>query len=113
MLAALAAALAWRRAEPAHAGLLVIVAWLLLMPSVLPWYLLWLLPFLALVDGALAAGAFVFTGTVALAYLVYPAWQAGAPWQVGWDVRAAEYLPCLLAAAWSVARGRRAAGVLT
>jgi hypothetical protein len=116
LLAAPALALAWRRVEPARAGLLVIAAWLLLMPSVLPWYVLWLLPFLAVVDrrGALpsspaAAGAFVFTGTVALAYLVYPAWLAGAPWQVGWDVRAAEYLPCLLAAGWSVGARRRAA----
>lgn len=108
LLAGFAASAAWRRLEPARAGLLVTAAWLLLTPSVLPWYALWLLPFVAVVDGPLAAGAFVFTGTVALAYLVYPAFLAGAPWQVGWGVRAAEYVPCLLAAAWCAAGRRRA-----
>jgi hypothetical protein len=31
---------------------------------------------------------------VALAYLVYPGWLAGGPWQVSWPVRALEYAPC-------------------
>ena len=44
----LAVALAWRRVEAASAGLTVVSAWLLLAPNVLPWYALWLLPFLVL-----------------------------------------------------------------
>lgn len=109
LLGLLAALLAWRRSEPTSAGLLMVVAWLLLMPSVLPWYALWLLPFLALARdprSPLASAAFVFTGSVALAYLVYPAWLRGATWQVGWDVRLAEYGACALAAGIAARRAR-------
>jgi hypothetical protein len=79
--------------EAALAGLLVVAAWLLLGPNVLPWYALWLLPFLVL---RLEPGSLLFTGSVALAYLVYPDWQSGARWEVGWGVRALEYAPCLV-----------------
>jgi hypothetical protein len=62
---------------------------------VFPWYALWLLPLLTLRD---APAALLFTGTVGFAYLVYPEWRSGERWQVGWGVRALEYLPCLLVA---------------
>jgi hypothetical protein len=87
--------------EPVRAGLVLVVAVLVFSANVLPWYALWLLPFLVLVD---FPPALLFTGTVALAYLVYPGWKAGGPWQVGWGVRLLEYGPCLVAAglwAWS------------
>jgi hypothetical protein len=87
-LVMLGAALAWRGVEPARGSLAMAVAWLLLMPSVLPWYGLWLLPLLCLVQ---APGALALTGTLGLAYLAYPGWLAGGPWQVGWGVRAVEY----------------------
>ncbi len=120
LLAALACALAWKRAEPAEAGLALVGAWLLVMPSVLPWYALWLLPFLVLLApheraaaghaalAALHAGAFAFTATVALAYLVYPGYLAGGAWQVSWGVRALEYGPCVLLAGWQALRQRAA-----
>jgi hypothetical protein len=92
-LCALAAlALAWTRLSPARAGLAVVVVFLLLAPSVLPWYALWLLPFLVLED---SMGALLFSGTVALAYLVYPEWQSTGRWQISWGMRALEYLPPL------------------
>jgi alpha-1,6-mannosyltransferase len=92
LLAALAFLLAARKAEPVSAALAVVAASVLLAPNVLPWYALWFLPFLVLRD---APGALLFTGTVQLAYLVYPDWLSGQPWQVrGW-VRALEYGPCL------------------
>jgi len=91
----LALFLAWRRTEPAAAGLVVVAAVLLLAPSVFPWYALWLLPLLTLRD---SPGALLFTGSVGLAYLVYPGWQSGEPWQVDWGVRALEYVPCLVVA---------------
>jgi hypothetical protein len=47
--------------------------------------------------------ALLYTGTASLAYLVYPAWQSGERWWIGWDVRALEYLPCLLVL-WSSRR---------
>ena len=43
-----------------------------------------------------------------LAYLVYPEWLSGGPWQVGWDIRALEYGPCLGLVVWQVWQRRRA-----
>jgi hypothetical protein len=88
VLAGLAAALAARGVEPARASLALACAWLLLMPSVMPWYALWLVPLLCLVE---APGALAFTASVGLAYLVYPSFLSGGAWQVGWGLRAVEY----------------------
>jgi hypothetical protein len=93
---ALAFTLAWRRTEPVAAATAVVVASLLLAPNVLPWYALWLLPLLVLRD---EPAALLFTGTVALAYVVYPEWQSGEPWKLGWGWRALEYAPCGIVAA--------------
>jgi len=93
---ALALVLAWRRTEPVAAATAVVLASLLLAPNVLPWYALWLLPLLVLRD---EPAALLFTGTVSLAYVVYPAWQSGEPWTLGWGWRTLEYGPCLLVAA--------------
>jgi hypothetical protein len=94
----LALALAWRRTEPIAAATAVVVASLLLAPNVLPWYALWLLPLLVLRD---EHAALLFTGTVSLAYVVYPEWQSGEAWRLGWGWRALEYGPCALVAARS------------
>ena len=93
---ALAFALAWRKTEPAAAATAVVVVSLLLAPNVLPWYALWLLPLLVLRD---EPAALLFTGTVSLAYVVYPDWQSGEPWKLGWGWRVLEYGPCALVAA--------------
>jgi alpha-1,6-mannosyltransferase len=108
-LAAVAGALAVRRTDPTTAGMVVATSWLLLMPNVLPSYAVWLLPWLVLRD---APPLLAFTGTVQLAYLVYPAWAAGGPWKLGWGVRAIEYLPCLALAAAGLFQGRAASARL-
>jgi alpha-1,6-mannosyltransferase len=87
--------LGFARVQPAVSGMAVAATWLLLTPNVLPWYALTFLPFLVLCD---VPAVLVFTGTTALAYLVYPGWLLGGPWQVGWGVRAAEYGPCVVLA---------------
>lgn len=89
---ALALWLAWRRTDPVASAMAVVAASLLLSPNVLPWYALWLVPLLVLRD---EPAALLYTGTVSLAYLVYPGYLSGAGWQVGWGVRALEYLPPL------------------
>jgi hypothetical protein len=98
LVLALALALALRRVDPVRAGVAVVAAWLAFSAHVLPWYALWLLPWLTLVD---VPAALLFTGTIGLAYMVYPAYQSGAGWQVPWEVRALEYLPPLAVLAWS------------
>ena len=102
---ALALLLAWRKVEPVAAATAVVAAWLLLGPNVLPWYALWLLPFLVLRD---EPAALLFTGTVSLAYLAYPDWQSGEPWKLGWGWRALVYGPCAFVAARHRADRRRA-----
>jgi hypothetical protein len=106
LLAALAVLLAARKIEPVSAALAIVAASVLLAPNVLPWYALWFLPFLVLRD---APAALLFTGTVQLAYLVYPEWLSGQRWQVGWGVRGLEYGPCLLVALAAWFRRRPAA----
>ena len=101
LLVAVMAVVAWRRTETAAAGLIVVAASLLLAANVLPWYALWLLPFLVLRD---RPAALLFTGTVTLAYLAYPDWRSGDAWHVSWPVRALEYGPCVVVA-W-LARSR-------
>ncbi len=101
---ALALVLAWRRTETVAAATAVVAASLLLGPNVLPWYALWLVPLLVLRD---EPAILLFTGTVSLAYLVYPGWQSGEPWKIGWGWRALEYGPCALVAAWAKWSRRR------
>jgi len=93
ILVLLALGLGWRRSDPAASALTIVIASLVLAPNVLPWYALWLLPLLVLRD---EPGALLFTGTVQLAYLVYPPWLLGQSWHVGWGLRVLEYGPCLL-----------------
>jgi uncharacterized membrane protein len=101
---ALALGLAWRRTEPVASATAVVVASLLLAPNVLPWYALWLLPLLVLRDDP---AALLFTGTVSLAYVVYPGWQSGEPWALGWGWRALAYGPSVLVAARQLGERRR------
>jgi hypothetical protein len=101
---AVALALAWKRVDPARSALVVTATWLALAPNVLPWYALWLLPWLVLVE---APAGLAFTLTVALAYVVYPGWLAGGRWQVGWGIRALEYGPCLGLLLWQLHSARR------
>jgi hypothetical protein len=100
----LALLLAWRRCEPVASATAVVAASLLLSPNVLPWYGLWLLPLLVVRD---EPAALLYTGTISLAYLVYPAWQSGGRWTLGWGVRLLEYGPCALVAVLSLAGRRR------
>lgn len=103
----LALVLAARRTEPAAAATTVVAAALLLGPNVLPWYALWFLPLLVVRD---EPAALLYTGTAALAYLVYPAWQSGEVWYLPWSVRALEYGPPALVLAWSRLTSARGAG---
>src|SRR6185503_12135877 len=104
LLAALVLFLGARKADPVTAALVVVAASIVLAPNVLPWYALWFLPFLVLKD---APAALLFTGTVQLAYLVYPDWLSGQRWQVRGGVRVLEYAPCVAVALWAWLRRTR------
>ena len=65
-------------------------AFLLLSPTVHPWYLTWVLPFLCIFP---LAGWILLTGKVILARSVYIAYEASGVWQEIWWVRLVEYGP--------------------
>ena len=75
----------------------------LLSPVLHPWYLLWLIPsFCFWRPAALVA----LTGTVVLAYTVWPGYLAGAGWLLPSWARVAEYAPVAILQGLSVMRHR-------
>ncbi|MCH8936557.1 MAG: hypothetical protein IIB90_12590 [Gemmatimonadetes bacterium] len=88
----------WRKVEVADVAFLWIAGVLLLSPIVHPWYVTWLVPFLA---WRRDMWVLVWTGTVIAAYAVLPDWWSSGIWDLpGWALLL-EYLPVyiLLAAA--------------
>ena len=92
------ASLLWRNASLPARAVPLIGGLLLLSPNIFPWYVIWLLPFLAY---APSVPWLAFTGTVALAYTFF----LHQPWAVpGW-VRALELAPLAIGAlGWLAAR---------
>jgi hypothetical protein len=102
LLLACAVLLLRRRVEPLRAVYLFTGALLLLSPTLHPWYLLWILPWLALFP---SPAWILLSGLILLSYLnLGSAGVESEPWP--W-VRLVEYLPfyALLAAGWLRRRG--------
>jgi alpha-1,6-mannosyltransferase len=68
----------------------VIACVLLLAPTVYPWYVAWLVPFLCFHR---SPAWLYFTGAVMTSYLVWPALQRTGAWELGWGVLMWEYVP--------------------
>jgi alpha-1,6-mannosyltransferase len=86
-------AFVWKKTPPLPACYGTIGAILLLMPTVHPWYLLWLLPLLALYPNP----AWLYlTVMVALSYHAPYLASPGAPWEETPWVKALEYVPFFL-----------------
>ena len=66
---------------------------LLLSPNIFPWYVVWLVPFLAV---APSLPWIAFTGSVVFAYAFF----LRQPWAVPWWARALEFTPLALGALW-------------
>ncbi|HET8577065.1 MAG TPA: hypothetical protein VFO18_08205, partial [Methylomirabilota bacterium] len=100
----LAAAVVWvgvvsaiRRDTPlADRAVALIGGVLLLSPNLFPWYVLWLVPFLALSP---SVPWIAFTGTVVLAYSFF----LQQPWAIPWWARVAEFSPLLAGLLWWLA----------
>ncbi|HEX5132563.1 MAG TPA: glycosyltransferase 87 family protein [Candidatus Krumholzibacteria bacterium] len=102
-----AIAAAFRERDLARYTYLVIGCSLLLAPTVYPWYLIWMVPFLCIFPNR---GWIAFTGLVALSYWVWVVYAASGAWIVPTRVLAAEYIPFYLLLAWEAARGSRVEG---
>jgi hypothetical protein len=70
---------------------------IVLSPNVFPWYVVWLVPFLAIRP---SVPWIAFTGTIGLAYTFF----LREPWAIPAWARAAELLPLALGASWALAR---------
>jgi hypothetical protein len=109
--------LCWHlRGGMAQAGYWCFLTLLLTAPVVYPWYLLWVICFIPLLAGRAGGSALLWSGTVAIAYLLWhqPTWNL-PPWASG-----AEYLPVyavlaleLITAARRSARAKAASLVCT
>lgn len=83
----------WRRAGPAHLfslGVWLLGGLLLLSPTVHPWYLCWLVPFLAV---APHRAWLLLTGLVSLSYITLIDYSASGVWSESLMVKWVEYLP--------------------
>ncbi len=96
LTAAVALACLRRRASPAATALAVLTAALLLSPVLHPWYLTWLVPFLAVRP---SASLVTWTGSVVFAYVAWTGFHAAGEYAVPLGVRALELgLPLATAA---------------
>jgi hypothetical protein len=82
----------------------VIGAVLLLAPTLYPWYVTWIVPFLCFFPNR---AWILFTGLVFLSYRVWAVSAAGGGWELPWYVYAAEYVPFYGLLLFDAARRRR------
>jgi len=92
----------WRRPVPLEQkAALALFLFLLLTPTVHPWYLLWFVPLLALY---FSPALLVFCASVLLSYHVLPRYDLTGVWEENPWLRLAEYAPVLLLFAWRARR---------
>jgi alpha-1,6-mannosyltransferase len=91
------AALGSRGASLIDRAVVVIAGSILMSPNIFPWYVLWLVPFLAIRP---SVPWIAFTGTVALAYAFF----LHEPWAIPAWARVAEFLPLAIGAGWALGR---------
>jgi len=90
-----------RESDPVRFLLGAFSAMALLTPVLHPWYVLWLVPFLCFwrVPAVIA-----LTGTVLLAYTVWPTYLAEGTWRVPLWARLLEYVPVGVLGMWELCR---------
>lgn len=92
----------WRGRSAAEAALAFFLFFVACAPTLHPWYVAFLIPFLPLVPHP---GWFAFGGSVVLAYHVLPGWIETRSWaENGW-VKLVEYLPFYVALVAVLRRG--------
>lgn len=82
---------------------LILGCWLLITPTVYPWYLIWIVPFIALYR---SRAWLAFTGLVYISYYVWTVYDSTGAWALPTRVLALEYLPFYLVLARDAFRAR-------
>jgi len=108
LFAGLVAVLILRRVAPLRAVYLALGGILLLSPTVHPWYLVWIIPYLCFFP---SPAWLALTGSVALAYHAPALAAAGAPWHEDPVLKILEYAPffVLLVVGWLLKPLKRSA----
>jgi hypothetical protein len=97
----------YRRSDIVRYTYLAIGCALLLSPTVYPWYLCWIVPFLCFY----ISRAWLFlTGAIVLSYWVWVGWADTGVWQVSMGLLLVEYVPFLLLLAYDAYRARLSSG---
>nr|MCK5408130.1 hypothetical protein [Candidatus Krumholzibacteria bacterium] len=68
----------------------VIATALLVAPTLYPWYIIWVIPFLCFYRNR---AWILFTGIVFLSYWVWEISAVGVKWELPWSLLAVEYIP--------------------
>jgi hypothetical protein len=89
-LAAFALILGYRSRDVLRYTYRVVGCALILLPTVYPWYVCWIIPFLCFYT---RRAWLYLSGSVVLSYLVWPRFHANGRWEVGWEVLLVEYIP--------------------
>jgi len=89
-IAAVALYQGYRRNDIGHYLFVVVGTALLLTPTLYPWYLCWMVPFLCIRPNA---AWLLLTGTAVLSYMVWTGYHATGVWQLAPAVMVAEYIP--------------------
>ncbi len=105
--AAVAVAVGYRERDLVRAAFLIIACALLLSPTVYPWYVVWIVPFLCVFP---SRAWLAFTGLVALSYGVWTVYNRSGIWMIPNSLLAVEYVPFYALLAWEGARAARAPG---
>jgi hypothetical protein len=108
-LAAFALWQAWRQADLARYAFLVIGCALLLAPTLYPWYLAWIVPFLCLFPNR---AWILLTGLVFASYWVWVGFAESGQWRLPGAVWALEYVPFAALLVYDALRGRSSRGTL-
>lgn len=93
-----------RGTEPLRAALILLTALLLVSPSVFPWYVTWLVPFLCFFPNP---ALLLWTATVLLSYHVLIGFTALGVWEYKAGLLWLEYLPVYGLLLWTAWRARR------
>ena len=104
VVAVLIVSLLYRRVPPLRASYLTIGSILLLSPTVHPWYIMWLVPYLRFFP---SPAWLMLTATVALSYHAPFLAPPGEAWQELTWFKVLEYAPFFLLAAWSAFSQKR------
>jgi hypothetical protein len=93
-----------RQKDVVRFGFIAVGAGLLFAPTLYPWYVAWIVPFLCFYPNR--AWIF-FTGLVFLSYWVWEVFPAEGEWELPWHLYVLEYLPFYALLLYDAARARR------